>query len=216
METADRLSHLSPERRRLLQMALRERAAAKLAPQSIPPRTVDGPLPLSFAQQRLWLIDQLEPGAAAYNMRFPLRLRGALDARVMRRALSEVVRRHESLRTVFAAGDGDPVQVVRPAAPVPFPVVELAGLGAGRAAAEAARLAEAEALRPFDLARGPLLRATLLRLGGGDHAALFTLHHVVSDGWSMGVLTRELSALYGAYLAGAPSPLPELPVQYAD
>ncbi|HEX2190338.1 MAG TPA: condensation domain-containing protein, partial [Longimicrobiaceae bacterium] len=173
-------------------------------------------MPPSFAQQRLWFIDQLDPGSAAYNLRFPLRLRGTLDVPVLRRALSAVVARHEALRTVFAAEGGEPVQVVRPPEPVPFPAVDLGRLAEERREAEAARLAGEEALRPFDLSRGPLLRATLLRLGDGDHAALFTMHHVVSDGWSMGVLVRELSALYHAFSRGEPSPLPELPVQYAD
>ncbi|HLL48553.1 MAG TPA: condensation domain-containing protein, partial [Longimicrobiaceae bacterium] len=176
----------------------------------IPRRADGGPAPLSFAQQRLWFIHQLDPASAAYNMPSPLRLRGPLRPGALRRALSGVVRRHEALRTVFEVRDGGTVQVVCPAAPVPFPVVDLSGLSGGRMEAEAARLAEREALRPFDLARGPLLRAALLRLGEDDHAALFTLHHVASDGWSMDVLVRELTALY----AGAP--LPELPIQYAD
>jgi amino acid adenylation domain-containing protein len=174
------------------------------------------PLPLSFAQQRLWFIDQLQPGAAAYVLPFPLRLRGALDVRALRRALAEVVRRHEVLRTVLVVEDGEPAQAVRPAGPDPFLVVDLAGLRGERGEAEAARLAAAEALRPFDLARGPLLRAVLLRLDADDHAVMFTLHHVVSDAWSTGVLARELSALYGASVRDEASPLPALPLQYAD
>jgi amino acid adenylation domain-containing protein len=196
--------------------ALRGEGAGERSPPLRPVPRDDAPLPLSFAQQRLWFIDQLQPGAAAYVLPFPLRLRGALEVRALRRALAEVVRRHEVLRTVFVVEGGEPAQSVRPAAPVPFPAVDLAGLGAARGEAEAARLAAGEALRPFDLARGPLLRTVLARLGPEDHAVLFTLHHVVSDGWSTGVLTRELSALYGAFVRGEASPLPELPVQYAD
>ncbi|HEX7241008.1 MAG TPA: amino acid adenylation domain-containing protein, partial [Longimicrobiaceae bacterium] len=187
---------------------LRDRPAVQAPPLARVPRGRD--FPLSFAQQRLWFIDQLEPGSPAYNLPAALRLRGRLDVPALRGSLEALVRRHESLRTVFAVRDGEPVQVIRPAGPVSLPVVELARLPGAARETEAVRLAEEEALRPFDLARGPLLRATLLRLGEDDHAALFTLHHVVSDGWSMDVLVHEVSALY------AGEPLPELPVQYAD
>ncbi|HEX2187467.1 MAG TPA: amino acid adenylation domain-containing protein [Longimicrobiaceae bacterium] len=172
-------------------------------------------VPLSFGQERLWFLDRLEPGSPAYNMPTALRLRGSLDPRALRRALGEVVRRHEALRTVFAVEDGEPVQVLRPAGPVPLPIVDLGGLAEERREAEATRLKDAEALRPFDLERGPLLRAVLLRLDAGDHAALFTMHHVVSDAWSTDVLTREVSALYGALVRGEEPRLPPLPVQYA-
>ncbi|MEW5926516.1 MAG: amino acid adenylation domain-containing protein [Gemmatimonadota bacterium] len=212
----DRLARLSPERRRLLQKLMQAGAEAERDPDEIRRRSPGTPLPLSFAQQRLWFVDRLAPGTATYNMPFPLRLRGPLEAGTLRRALSEVVRRHEALRTVFAVEGGEAVQVVLPPAPVRFPVVELSGLPAAAREAETRRLAGEEARRPFDLARGPLLRATLLRLDGDDHAVLFTLHHVVSDGWSTGVLARELSALYGAFVRGEASPLPPLPVQYAD
>ncbi|HEX2093748.1 MAG TPA: condensation domain-containing protein, partial [Longimicrobiaceae bacterium] len=173
-----------------------------------------GRLPLSFAQQRLWLVDRLEPESAAYNMPFALRLRGALDGGALRRSLDALVRRHETLRTVFAEHEGAPVQVIHPVGSVTLETVDLRG--APDAGAEAERLAEAEALRPFDLAGGPLLRSTLLRLGEDDHVLLFTLHHIVSDGWSTGVLVREVSALYGALTRGEEPALPELPVQYAD
>ncbi len=173
--------------------------------------------PLSFAQQRLWLLDRLEPGSAAYNMPFPLRLRGALDAAVLARAASEVVRRHEALRTTFATVDGVPVQVIAPAAPaVALPLVDLGGLPAALREAEGARLLAAEAKTPFDLERGPLVRLALVRLGTADHLLLLDMHHIVSDGWSIGLFFDELSALYPAFAAGAPSPLAALPIQYAD
>ncbi|HEX7241395.1 MAG TPA: condensation domain-containing protein, partial [Longimicrobiaceae bacterium] len=172
------------------------------------------PLPLSFAQQRLWLVDRLEPGSAAYNMPFALRLRGSLDAAALRASLDALVRRHETLRTTFEERDAGPVQVIHPPAPVPLPAVDLRGLPEPEREAEA--LAGEEALRPFDMARGPLVRSTLLRLGEADHVLCFTLHHVVSDGWSMDVLVREVSALYGAFRRGGEPRLPELPVQYAD
>ncbi|HYH79663.1 MAG TPA: amino acid adenylation domain-containing protein, partial [Longimicrobium sp.] len=186
------------------------------APPVVPvPR--DGELPLSFAQQRLWFLDRLEPGSAVYNIPAVLRLRGALDAGALARALTGVARRHEVLRTTFAAtADGRPVQVVHPPAPVQLPVVDLSALDAGPREAEARRLAGEEAARPFDLARGPVLRCALLRLRAEEAMGLFTLHHVASDGWSTGILRREVTALYGAALRGQDAELPDLPVQYAD
>ncbi len=176
----------------------------------------EGPLPLSFAQQRLWLVDRLEPGSSTYNMPAALRMRGELHPGALRAGLRELVRRHEVLRTVFQERGGVPVQVIGPPSRVPLPTVELGRLPAGVREREAERLARAEALRPFDLARGPLLRGTLLRLGESDHVLCFTLHHVVGDGWSVDVLVREVTTLYAAFRRGEPSPLPELPVQYAD
>ncbi|HEX2094523.1 MAG TPA: non-ribosomal peptide synthase/polyketide synthase, partial [Longimicrobiaceae bacterium] len=199
-----------------VEAARREGAALRSAAPPLARVPRDAPLPLSFAQQRLWFIDRLEPGSSAYNLPLALRLRGPLDARVLARTVAEIVRRHESLRTVFAEAGGEPVQVVLPAGPGALPVVDLAGLAGEAREAEARRWVEEEARRPFDLERGPLLRARLLRLGGDEHVLLLALHHIVSDGWSMGVLTRELSALYGAFRRGDPSPLPPLPVQYAD
>ncbi len=130
--------------------------------------------------------------------------------------MGEIVRRHEALRTVFAAPEGVPVQVIQPAAPVLLPVVDLSGLPAGRREAQALLLTDEEAARPFDLAHGPLLRGVLLRLAEEEHIAALTMHHIASDGWSMGILVREITALYAAFAQGRPSPLPELPVQYAD
>ncbi|HST60880.1 MAG TPA: amino acid adenylation domain-containing protein, partial [Longimicrobium sp.] len=176
----------------------------------------DGPLPLSFAQQRLWFIDQLDPGSAAYNMPAALRIRGALDTDALRRALDEIVARHESLRTRFAGVAGEPVQVIESSGSAALAEVDLRALPEDAREREVRALAAAEAARPFDLAAGPLLRSTLLRLGADDHALLFTMHHVVSDGWSLGVLVREVAALYDAFARGLSSPLAPLPVQYAD
>jgi amino acid adenylation domain-containing protein/non-ribosomal peptide synthase protein (TIGR01720 family) len=198
--------------------AARRSGALSLAPPLVPVER-DGDLPLSFAQQRLWFVDQLEPGSPLYNMSGALRIAGPLDGAVLARALSEIVRRHEALRTVFPAVEGSPVQVILPAEPFSLPVVDLSALPApaddAREGASAALL-RAEAARPFDLARGPLLRALLVRLGETDHAVALTQHHIVSDGWSLGILGREIAALYPAFAAGRPSPLPELPVQYPD
>src|SRR5918998_1120577 len=172
--------------------------------------------PASYAQQRLWFLDQLVPGNAFYNVPATLRLTTPLDVEALRQSLGEIVRRHETLRTTFAVVDGQPMQVIAPQLEVELPVTDLRHLPGAERSREATRLAAQEAQRPFDLARGPLLRAGLLRLGEADHLLLLTVHHIVADGWSMGILFRELAALYTAVAAGRPSPLPELPIQYAD
>ncbi len=195
---------------------LRDGAGPQAPPIARADRERSGGLPLSFAQQRLWLVDRLQPGRAAYNMPSPVRVRGPLDLRALRRALTAVVARHEPLRTRFPLRGGEPVQQVDPARPARLPVADLGRLGRAAREAEAARLARDEARRPFDLAAGPLLRAAVVRLGDADSALLFTTHHIVSDGWSMGIFVRELSALYGAAVEGGEARLPPLPVQYAD
>jgi amino acid adenylation domain-containing protein len=175
-----------------------------------------GGLPLSFAQERLWFLDRLQPGGTAYNVPLALRSLGRIEVPVLAAALGEVVRRHEALRTIFAERDGAPVQVILPPGGWTHPVVDLTALPKTLREREARRLAGAEAGRPFDLARGPLLRTALLALGPEEHLLLVSMHHIVSDGWSMGVLIREMKDLYEAVRAGRPSSLPELPVQYAD
>jgi hypothetical protein len=174
-----------------------------------PPVRRDGPLPASFAQQRLWFLDQLEPGSSAYNVPIAVRLVGDLDVPALGRALDEVVRRHEALRTTFASDGGVPRQVIAPSLALPLPVdgprhPDRRGRAAGRGVAAHARGGAA----PFDLARGPLVRAGLTRLGAREHVVLVTMHHIVSDGWSIGVLVREVAALYDAFRRGEGSPLP--------
>jgi len=176
----------------------------------------DADLPLSYAQQRLWFLDQLKPGSAVYNIPSAVRLRGSLDVSVLGQCLTEMVRRHEALRTTFAMHGENPVQVIAPVQPLSLPFIDLSELGEAEREKLSARLVHDESQRPFDLTHGPLLRVTLLRLSEEDHVVLFTLHHIVSDGWSMGVLTREVAALYEAFSARRASPLPALPVQYAD
>src|SRR5438876_7200182 len=156
------------------------------------------PLPLSFAQQRMRFLDQLEPGSPAYNVPVAVQLRGRLDVVALERSFAELGRRHESLRTTLVAVEGQPVQHIAPAHSVTLSLVDLSELEEPERSAEARRVAAAEAQRPFNLARGPLLRITLVRLGAQDHVLLLTMHHVVSDGWSMGVLVREMGALYEA------------------
>ncbi|MCP4663254.1 MAG: amino acid adenylation domain-containing protein, partial [bacterium] len=173
--------------------------------------------PLSFAQQRLWFLDQLQPGNASYHMPLAVRLLGRLERPVLERCLTEIVRRHEVLRTSFPAAGGEPLQRILEPAPVPLPQIDLAALPEVHRQREMLRLAAQEAARPFDLERGPLLRVALLHLGAWEHAVLLNLHHIVVDGWSLGVLVRELTALYPALAAGPRrSPLAELPIQYGD
>ncbi len=174
------------------------------------------PLPLSFSQERLWFLERMEPGTPHHNVPAALRLRGPLDAGALERALEGVVRRHEALRTVFAETGGAPAQVVLPPTRLLLPLHDLSALPEDRREDEVRRLAAEEGARPFDLERGPLFRARLARLDRGEHVLLLTLHHVVGDGWSFGVLHRETSRLYAAALRDEPSPLPPLPVQYAD
>ncbi len=201
-----------------VEAALGEGEALEAPPIRRAPRT--GPLPLSFSQHRLWFLDQLLPGSAVYNIPYPLEIAGPLDAEVLGRALGEVVRRHEALRTVFPSGpasgpaDTEPHQEIVPAGRVPLPVTDLSGLSGLPGEIEA--WIQTESARPFDLQAGPLFRAALLRLAPERHVLLLTMHHIVADGWSLEILLRELAVLYEAFLAGHPSPLPELPVQYAD
>jgi amino acid adenylation domain-containing protein len=203
-----------------IEEAQRARDAQGGAQEAVPaivPVVRDGQaLALSFAQQRLWFLNQLEGQSAFYNMPAAVRLRGRLDADALRLTINEVVRRHEALRTRFESVDGTPLQVIDAQVKLDLPLEDLTALPEDEREAAAQQLAQEEAQRPFDLARGPLLRARLLRVSHEEHIALLTLHHIVSDGWSMGVLVREVAALYAAFVRGEASPLAELPVQYAD
>jgi amino acid adenylation domain-containing protein len=192
------------------------RSGLPVLPPVVPLQRTEPPL-LSFAQERLWFLDRLEPGSAFYNLPFALRLRGALDVDALERSLGEIVRRHEALRAVFRERDGSPVQEVVPFGGFRLTRNDLAHLPPETREVEVQRELVAEGTaRPFDLAEGPLFRVSLLRLDAEEHVLLLSQHHIVSDGWSMGVLYRELSALYDAYRQGGESPLPALAVQYAD
>ncbi|HEX2222600.1 MAG TPA: condensation domain-containing protein, partial [Thermoanaerobaculia bacterium] len=187
---------------------------AAVSPLGAHPRQADDPL--SFAQQRLWFLQQLDPESAAYNIPGAVRLSGDLDMAALSCSLSEIIRRHEVLRTSFPEQAGRPVQLVSPWRPEPLPVVEAAVLPEEVREGEIRRLGTEMARQPFDLGQGPLLQLTLVKVGQDDHVLLYAMHHIVSDGWSMGILIGELAKLYRAFQAGEPSPLPELPVQYAD
>jgi len=180
------------------------------------PAAREGELPLSFAQQRLWFLHQWEPTSPFYNSPIALRLEGRLEVPVLRRTLHEIVGRHEALRTTFVNLEGAPAQRIQARLRVALPVVDLSALAEDDRERAVRSLAGQEARRPFDLSVGPLLRVTLLRLGAEQHVTLFTMHHIVSDGWSMSVLVKEVAALYPAFSEGRPSPLTELPIQYAD
>jgi len=182
----------------------------------IKPVPRNGKLPLSFAQQRLWFLQQLEPDSFAYNISAAIRLIGSLNIAVLLGSLNEIVRRHEALRTTFDMVEGQIVQVIAPTLEVKLPVVDLGDLPEAQRDGEILRLAKEEAQRPFNLAQGPLMRGTLLQISETEHVWLFTMHHIVSDGWSIGVLIRELATLYEAFSAGQSSPLPPLSIQYAD
>jgi amino acid adenylation domain-containing protein len=175
-----------------------------------------GDLPLSFAQQRLWFLQQLEPNSRTYNMPFALRLKGTLNVDALRKSFNELIRRHEVLRTVFRKVDGEPKQVIEEAADVNLPITDLQDLPESEREKQIERALLEEADHVFDLARGPLCHVSLLRISKDEHVLLYTMHHIISDGWSMNILSREMAGLYKAFSENQPSPLAELPVQYAD
>jgi len=215
-DITNEIAGLPPDRRRLLELLLKREATPHTRSLTIPRRDGVGPVPLSFAQQRLWFLNQLEPDSAAYNVPAALRLDGRLNVETLERTLSEIVRRHEVLRTTFKVVDGQAAQVVRDAWAWDLLVEDLSGWPQRLREAEARNRSLKEARRPFDLSKGIAMRATLLRLDETDHVILLTLHHIVADGWSMGVLVREVAELYRAFSSGQEPSLPELPIQYAD
>jgi len=187
-----------------------------LALPELKPLPRNGPLPLSHAQQRLWFIDQLEPGNPLYNICAMYRLWGPLNTDALHKTINEIVRRHESLRTTFRAEDGRPVQVIAPLLELPLPVTFRLGLAAEAREAVIRQFAHDQAIHSFDLATGPLLRFSLLKLEEVEHVLVVILHHIVGDGWSGSILASDMAALYDAFSQNRPSPLPELKVQYAD
>jgi amino acid adenylation domain-containing protein/non-ribosomal peptide synthase protein (TIGR01720 family) len=173
-------------------------------------------IPLSWAQERLWFLDQFEEQNATYNVPGAVRLTGHLNFQALQKTLSEITQRHEVLRTTFKSSNGTPVQVINKEANLTINVVDLQHLSHVQQETQVQNLASAEATTPFDLSTGPLLRVTLLKLSASESVVLFTMHHIISDGWSMGLFIQEISILYRAYSLGEDSPLPQLPIQYAD
>jgi len=206
---------LTAEKQKLLQVLLEQEGFSSPSHKPILKRTGTRPAPLSYAQKRLWFIDQLIPDSPVYNIPIVIRI-SYLHQEALQRAIQEITRRHEVLRTTFVEHEGAPVQRICPPVEVVLPVTDLAQLSQTERDQEAQRLALEEVSRPFDLLRGPLFRAALLRLHEEEHILLITVHHVIFDGWSMPLFYRELSTLYGAFTMNQPSPLPELPMQYAD
>ncbi|MFP4120964.1 amino acid adenylation domain-containing protein [Coleofasciculus sp.] len=203
--TSRRLTEHSPKKKRELLAQLLQNKA-----------TQSQRFPLSFAQQRLWFLDQLQPGLSAYNIATALRITGSLNIPALEQSLNEIVRRHEVLRTTFTTVNNQPFQCIAPSLTLTLPLVDLRQLPPDEREVEVRRRANEEAQYPFNLAGDPLLRATILKLDAEDYMVLFTMHHIISDGWSMGVLIQEVAAVYEAFCVGKPSPLPELPIQYAD
>src|SRR5258707_10592369 len=211
------MSELRRDRRKALELLLARDESQVNAVRQIMPRIVtSSTLPLSYAQQRLWFIDQLEPGSTAYNVPGGVRLKGRLQVEALRGALEEVVRRHEVLRTRYEIVEGNAVQRVERESGGGVVEEDLSGLGEEEREKELQGRAKEEARKPFDLKRAPMLRARLLRLGEEEHVLLLTMHHIASDGWSRGLLVREIATLYEAYAEGRPSPLAELKIQYGD
>jgi amino acid adenylation domain-containing protein len=210
------LASLSLEERALLERRLLTSRAVGAERQGIPRRKERSPCPLSFAQQRLWFLEELTPGSAVYHIPSVLRVSGRLDLPVLRRVLDAIVQRHEALRTTFALVDGSPMQITQANASAPLKMIDLRQIPAAEREPEMQRVFTEESRRPFDLSRAPMLRAAVAQLGEQEYGLLFVMHHIAADGWSMGRFMRELVTLYDAFADGQPSPLPALPIQYAD
>jgi len=216
IETLLNQPDLSPAKRALLEKWRRGEFAGATEADDIPRRAANETIPLSFVQQRLWFLDQFVPDSPAYTIPFVVRLDGQLNLAALIAGLNAIIERHEALRTTFAALDGQPVQLIAPALTLAVPLTDLTELPAAAREDAFQRIVAVEVRRPFDLARGPLIRARLLRLGRHDHAFLLSMHHIISDSWSVGIFIRELAALY-PLAAGKRTPtLPALPIQYAD
>ena len=212
-----RLANLSPTQRALLERKLAEIEKPLPPTLSVQSRIRNGrPTPLSFAQQRLWFLDQLLAGNPVYNMPTAFRLSGFLDIGCLEQSLNAVIERHEVLRTTIESVEGKPVQIVRRKHRSSFGSHDLSIGPEEEREAEASKILAQEARRPFNLAQDLMLRATLIKRSEQEHILLLVMHHIASDGWSMGILMRELSHFYEAEITGRPSSLPELPIQYAD
>lgn len=239
-ELAELVSGLSTEQLELLELLLKEQGVDLASTVILPRKRYAMPggngvyMPLSYSQQRMWFLDQFEPASPFYNIPTAVRMSGQVDVQILTDCLNEIIRRHEALRTTFTRIDGQPVQVIQPALVLSIPVIDLISStkqtgesrinidsapdnqGESPNFSEALRLANQEARKPFDLASGPLVRVTLIRLSEKEHLFLLTMHHIISDGWSMGIFIQELTSLYGSYSTGKLSPLADLKVQYAD
>lgn len=211
-----RRARLTPDQQEFLEKRIRGEIPSKISTAKIPRRSDQSIAPLSLAQESQWLLQHLQPDNTVLNTFRALRVARPLDRAVLERALTEVVRRHDVLRTNFRTIDGVPMQVIRPPEPVTVDMLDLSALPASEREAEFVRWSRKRTVEPFDLAEGELFRADLVRMADDDHIVFFNLHHIVCDGWSLGVLVRETVALYSAFSKDKPSPLPPLVVQYGD
>jgi len=212
----DESPELLAKRQAVLDRLLKGKITLDLRAKSIPKRKVFSPVPLSFAQKRLWVLDQLVPGNSIYNEPAATQVKGALDLQVFERSINELIRRHESLRTIFKMENEEPVQVILPELHLKINIIDLSHLAEPEKEKEISRLLEEEATEPFDLTCGPLLRVLLLVRDIHTHIFMYNMHHIITDGWSMDLFSKELVTIYEAFLAGRPSPLPEPTIQYPD
>src|SRR5215208_652602 len=215
-EVLEQVANLSPEQRDLLVLLLNKKKGEAGARTRVTRSRETNTFPLSFAQQRFWVLNQLEADNAVHNIGGGVRMSGQLQRHALERALFEIVSRHEALRTTFKQVDGEPVQVIGPPQTLSLVSFSLESLSAAQAEAEAMMLEQREWQQSFDLERGPLFRTKLLRLAAEEHILLLTMHHIIFDAWSMGIFIRELAVLYEAYANGNPTPLAGAPVQYVD
>ncbi len=217
MTKTNRISNLSPEKRAMLEARLKEKLQAKKGgKQSIPRQSIDGPIPLSFSQQRLWFLNQLDPDSPTYNISRAVRITGPLNKEALHQALTTIVTRHTTLRTTFTLIDDEPRQIVSQDWALDLPMFDLSHLSEAEKDAEIDRIIEERSRHPFNLTTDLMLRTTLLQLDTTDYILVFVVHHVASDGWSTGVLLREISAWYTTYSGQGDSSLPELPIHYTD
>jgi hypothetical protein len=214
---SERLDNLSPKQRALFELLAKKQRQEAIARERIPRRADNSNVyPLSFAQQRLWFIDQFEPGSPLYNIPTYLRLAGPLSIEALHKSLTEITRRHESLRTSFASVNGEPVQVINEECSIALPLIDLCEIDKSNREHEVRRIASGERQRPFNLMTGPLYRETLVRLDREEHVLLFVMHHIISDDWSMGVLINETVQLYEAFSNGISISLDKPPIRYVD
>ena len=217
LDLAEQLAAFSPAKRSLLELhLLKKQRGAKATARTIQRQANRESAPLSYNQQGLWVLNQLMPGTSLYHTPTAARLTGRLDCNALQSALNAVVARHDALRTSFTTIDGTPEQLVAADVSIEMPLVDLGDWPESDREAEALRLLQKEARRPFDLSEGPLIRSILVRLAAGEHVLLVTMHHIVTDGWSIGIFHRELSTLYSAFAKAEASPLADLPIQYPD
>ncbi len=214
--TNDLRDQLQENKTEILMFLRKTKDSAHSSPGPVRPVPREGDMPLSFGQQRIWFLCQLEKETGVYNESFAFRLTGQLDIAVLEQSLAEIIRRHEVLRTIFPVTDGSPIQVIASAQAASLSLADMTDSPENEHNTEMQQLLTKETQRPFDLERGPLLRITLIRLGMTKHLLLVTMHHIIFDAWSMGIFNWELSVLYKAFSSDQPSPLPDIPVQYAD